>query len=511
MSADRPINANVEAQEEPPEPVGQPQTDATKPAEPKAEAKGKAGARPKAEPKKTSEAPETEEAAKTAEPEPEKPEPARRRRRLVPGPIKLVAALVLIAVGFIVLAVVAGSGSKKGTDSAAPAPSTTASKPSSSQPAPPAETEPEEETEADGEGEEPESSGGSDAGAEELGFPSFATSNTTRIGGSDPASNAAAAALAVFPGTNEKQQPVAVTLVDTEDWAGAIAAAVLMAEPVRAPLLYGEPEGVPDPTAEALEKLQPGGGAASGGDAVFAVGDVQVPDGMSAAKVTAADGATEAAAIARLRDRLAGKPPQALILASSSEPAFAAPAAAYAARSGDPVLFTEAEGLPQETVAALRREAGIPVYALGPGSAISGAVLKEVEGLGNKVTRIAGDNPVSSAIAFARFGEGKFGWRVTDPGHGFVLARSDAPLEAAAVAPLSASGTWGPLLVTDSADTLPSELRGYFLDVKPGYTTDPTRAFYNHVWIVGDAGQISVEQQAEVNEVAELAKIGAEE
>jgi hypothetical protein len=91
------------------------------------------------------------------------------------------------------------------------------------------------------------------------------------------------------------------------------------------------------------------------------------------------------------------------------------------------------------------------------------------------------------------------------------MARSGAPLEAAAAAALSASGTWGPLLVTDSADTLPSELRGYFLDVKPGYTNDPTRAFYNHVWIVGDTGQISVQQQAEVNEVAELAKIGTEE
>ena len=67
------------------------------------------------------------------------------------------------------------------------------------------------------------------------------------------------------------------------------------------------------------------------------------------------------------------------------------------------------------------------------------------------------------------------------------------------------------MIVSSRADTLPSELRGYFLDVKPGYTTDPTRAFYNHVWIVGDAGQISVEQQAEVNEVAELAKIGSEE
>jgi putative cell wall-binding protein len=467
VSADRPINADVGPPEDAPEPVAEPK---------------KAEEQPKEAPRK---------------------EPAPKKRRGIPGPIKLVAVLVAIAVGFIVLAVVAGSGSKKAGGSAAPTPSTSAvvtpggSTSSSS-----------ESSEEGSSSAEPEFPGVS---AEELGYPSFATSNTTRIGGPDSVSNAAATALAVFPATNEKQRPVAVALVGSEDWAGAIAAAVLMAEPIKAPLLFGEAEGVPDATSAALGKLQPQGGAASGGAAVLAIGEVQVPGGMSAAKVAAGDAASEAAGIARLRDRIAGSPPQAIILASSSESAFAAPAAAYAARSGDPVLFTEAEALPQATIGALKRDKGLPVYALGPGSAISGKVLKEVEALGAKAHRISGANPVASSIAFARFGAGKFGWQVTDPGHGFVLARSDAALEAAAAAPLSASGTWGPLLLTDSADTLPSELRGYFLDVKPGYTTDPTRAFYNHVWIVGDTGQISVEQQAEVNEVAELAKIGGEE
>ncbi|MBS1887101.1 MAG: hypothetical protein JSU06_07920 [Actinobacteria bacterium] len=463
MSADQPINADVGGAPEPPEP----------------------------------------QAAAASRSPASAPDPAGpRRRRRIPGPIKLVSALVAIAVAFIVLAIVAGGGSKKDGGSGASASSAATTKQGGAADAPTAsESEGEEE-------EEEEENGARRPGPEALGYPTFATSNTTRIAGADPTANAAAATLAVFPGTNEKQRPVAVALVGTEDWAGAIAAAVLMAEPVRAPLLFGEPEKVPAPTQEALAKLQPGGGAASGGDAVFAIGQVQVPSGMRAGRIDAGAAATEAAAIARLRDRLAGAPPEAIVLASSSEPAFAAPAAAFAARSGDPVLFTEAKKLPRETVVALRRDEGVPVYALGPGSAISGGVLKEVEKLGSTVKRISGANPVSSAIAFARYQDGKFGWHVTDPGHGFVLARSDAPLEAAAAAPLSASGTWGPLLLTDSAATLPSELRGYFLDVKPGYTTDPTRAFYNHVWIVGNAGQISVEQQAEVNEVAELAKIG---
>lgn len=498
VSADRPINADVKGKQEPPEPIGKPKDAEEQPIDaPREEPTLKPG--PEADP----DAKEKSEPEPKGKPEPSAPVEPKRRRRRIPGPVKLITALVLIAVGFIVLAVVAGGGSKKGDDSAAPAVTTTVATGESAPSLSSSETEAESDS-----GGEAEAAG---VDAEELGYPSFATSNTTRIGGPDPASNAAAAALAVFPGTSEKQRPVAVALVGTEDWAGAVAAAVLMAEPIRAPLLFGEAEGVPDPTAEALEALQPHGGAASGGDAVFAVGNVQVPKGMSATKVAPADGATEAAAIARLRDQITGSKPEAIILASSSEPGFAAPAAAYAARSGDPVLFTDPKELPQETIAALRRDKGIPVYALGPGSAISGKVLKEVEGLGAKVQRISGANPVGAAIAFARFDDGKFGWHVTDPGHGFVLARSDAPLEAAAAAPLSASGTWGPLLLTDSPDTLPSELRGYFLDVKPGYTTDPTRAFYNHVWIIGDTGQIGVEQQAEVNEVAELAKIRSEE
>ena len=56
--------------------------------------------------------------------------------------------------------------------------------------------------------------------AEALGYPAFATNNTTRIGGSDAAANAAAVALAVFPSTTAAQRPAAVALVDEEDWAG---------------------------------------------------------------------------------------------------------------------------------------------------------------------------------------------------------------------------------------------------------------------------------------------------
>jgi hypothetical protein len=406
-------------------------------------------------------------------------------RKPVPGALKLIGALVLVAVVFIVAAIVGGGGGQSAPQPEGPAP------------VPAGEAEPSQEAPAE-------------QAATELGYPAFATANTTRIGGSDPASNAAAAALAVFPAITDAQRPAAVTVVEEGDWEAAIAAAALTAEPVRAPILFANSEGAPDPTSEALAALDPQGGDASKGAGAFAVGDVADPDVGGSVTRVKGRGPAAAAALAALRDRLAGGPPAHIVIAPSDQPEFAMPAAAWAARSSDPVLFAGKDDLPKPTAAVLKRHAKVPVYVLGPSSAISSDVLRAIDKIGGSVHRVSGEDPVANAIAFARYGQGSFGWNVNDPGHGFVVARSDSPLDAAAAAPLSAAGTWGPLLLTDNAAALPPALRDYFLDVKPGYTTDPTRAFYNHVWLIGDQEAIDVAQQAEINELAELAKIGGE-
>jgi hypothetical protein len=464
VSADRPINADVPA-------TDTPAADAPPQAKPKAPEPKPAPPEPKAKPV-----------------EQKPPRPRRRRRKPIPGALKGIFALVLVAIVFIVAAILGGSGgSKSASSSDGPAPT----------PAP--------------------AQSGNDSGtaaaqtAEQLGYPTFATGNTTRVGGSDPASNAAGVALAVFPSTTPAQRPAAVTLVGEDDWQGALAASVLMAAPVRAPVLISSPDGLPDPTSEALNALDPQGDKSTADATAFAIGDVATPDGGRVTQVKAGEAAATAAAIAKLRDRLFGSAPEHVVIAPAGAPDFAMPAAAWAARSGDPVLYASGGKLPKATAAALKRHTKVPVYILGPSSAIPSSVVREVAKIDAGVHRVSGEDPVANAIAFARYADGDFGWNINDPGHGFVLARDDSPLDAAAAAPLSASGTWGPLLLTDGAATLPRELREYFLDVKPGYTTNPTRAFYNHVWVIGDQEAIDVNQQAEVNELAELAKIGGEE
>ncbi len=407
----------------------------------------------------------------------------------MPAAVKLIAALVLVAVVFIVAAILGGGNEGNSIPGAAPSGGrTTSTKEETTAPSEPAQTE----------------------SPEALGYPEFATNNTTRVGGPDPASNAAAVALAVYPSQTPEQRPEAVVLVDEGDWQSAIAATVLMAEPIKAPLLISAADEVPEVTETAVQTLNPAGSAAAHGAQAFVIGEAQAPHGLQTTRVHGT-GAAAAARIAQLRDKLFGGPPRHVVVVPAAKPEFAMPAAAWAARSGDPVLYSGAESLPAPTVRALKRHPEVPVYVFGPSSAISSNVVRQIAAIDRNVRRVSGETPVTNAIAFARYFDGGFGWNVNDPGHGFVVARSDSPLDAVAAAPLSASGTWGPLLLTDSAGTLPAALREYLLDVKPGYSTDPTRAFYNHVWLIGDEDAIDVTQQAEIDELAELAKIGSKQ
>jgi hypothetical protein len=343
--------------------------------------------------------------------------------------------------------------------------------------------------------------------ADDLGFPAFATKNTTRVAGVDPVADAVGVALAVFPSTGGVEGPDAVTLVDAGDWASGIAAASLMAPPVGAPILLTDSGSTPGITADALGALAPEGSASTDGHQAFAVGSAAAPSGLRTERVSGGNPAELAAAIDKLRQTLTGDQPEHIVLASSDKPQFAMPAAAWAARSGDPVLFLSKNSVPKPTLDAIGRHKGVPVYVLGPPSAVSDKALAQVDKVAPGVSRIGAESPVDNAIAFARYVNGTFGWNINDPGHGFVIANDSRPLDAAAGAPLSASGDWGPLLITDDAARLPAALRGYLLDVKPGYVTDPTRAVYNHVWLLGDQDAISVGFQAEADDLAEVAQV----
>jgi hypothetical protein len=343
-----------------------------------------------------------------------------------------------------------------------------------------------------------------------LGFPGFATKNTTRVGGGDAVADAAGVAQAVFPATSPDTRPPAVTLVDRSDWRISVSAAQLTARPLRAPVLYTDGAKLPDATSAALDRLAPTGARALDGAQAIKVGAAGAPSGLKPASVEGADYAALAGEIDKLAAKAAGKPTKEVVIAPADHPEYAMPAAAWAAKSGDPVLWATQTSLPAATRTAIARHGRPAIYVLGPPAAISDAVLDQLDNLGT-AKRISGRDPVANAIAFARYSDGSFGWNVVDPGHGLVFASTRRPLDAAAGAALSSSGTYGPLLLLTDANALPSALQSYLLDIQPGYDKDPVRGVYNHGWIMGDEAAISVDVQARIDTLLEIQPVDQQE
>src|SRR5215218_5038436 len=125
--------------------------------------------------------------------------------------------------------------------------------------------------------------------AHDLGFPAFATKNTTRIGGADAIANAAGAARAVFPATTPENRPGAVALIDARDWRAGIAGSVLASTPVRAVILLSNGPEMPPATRDALAALRPLGAKAAGGAQVVRVGNVARPPGVRTTDIAGRD------------------------------------------------------------------------------------------------------------------------------------------------------------------------------------------------------------------------------
>jgi Cell wall binding domain 2 (CWB2) len=354
--------------------------------------------------------------------------------------------------------------------------------------------------------------------SEGIGFPVLATKNTTRVSGADPAADAAGVALAVFPSTVAGTHPTAVTIAPTDDWEAAIASSVLMAAPIRAPILLSGSGALPPASANALNLLKPTGAGQIAGAQVIRIGDVAAIRGLRPASIQGADPYALAAAIDRFASAAAGKPSADVVIASTSDPAYAMPAAGWAAESGDPVLFVSSSGVPPATAQALTAHQKPHIYVLGPPSVVPDSVLTQLGKYGT-VKRVGAQDPAANSVAFAVYRDppcaanqpcahvpGSFGWAMRSPGHGYTLLNGNRPLDAAASAPLSASGSYGPQLVLNTANQLPTPLLNFFLNyATPGYTQEgPTAAVYNHGWVIGDPSTVSVSVQAQMDSLLEV-------
>jgi len=341
----------------------------------------------------------------------------------------------------------------------------------------------------------------------------LSTKNTTRLGGSDPATDTAAVARAVYPGLTSATRPQAVVLADENNWPAALAASALASAPLGAPLLYSDGSSLPAVSSQALAALHPTGATQAGGAQVIRIGSATaMPAGYRVTTLAASEPPALAVEATRLVSRARGVAPrQVIVLAEDAPPALTMPAAGLSAESGAPILLVGSTSVPAATRTELADLHQPTIYVLGP-SVLHSHVLAELAHFG-PVKRIGGASaaaaaPVENAIAVARFADGAFGWGIHEPGHGLVFANPTRPLDAPAAASLSASGDFGPLLLLDGQAgraSLPSALVSYLNDIKPAYSPQvpPVRGVYNHGWLIGDEQAISAVVQAEIDTLLE--------
>ncbi|MGH2912928.1 MAG: cell wall-binding repeat-containing protein, partial [Solirubrobacteraceae bacterium] len=357
-----------------------------------------------------------------------------------------------------------------------------------------------------------EGSKGAVAAVGEHGAGGISTKNTTRLGGATSIVDAAAVAVAVYPGLTPATRPRAVVLVDEGNWPAALAASTLAGRPLHAPLLFSEGGALPGASVKALGAMHPTGAGALEGAQVVGVGQTTAPAGYVARTVTGGDSAALAVAVEQLASSLRKRTPRGVIVtASDGAPAMTSPAAGLAAQTGAPILFVRRSKVPKATANELQRLGKPSMYVVGPSSVVSETTMRELEGLG-KATRIQGPDPSSNAVAVARFSNGVFGWGVVEPGHGLVFANSHRPLDGPAAAPLAATGDYAPLLLLEGPARLGSALGSYLADLQPGTPpSGPVHGVYNHGWVMGDESAITAATQARIDATLEISSREATE
>ncbi|MEK5357960.1 cell wall-binding repeat-containing protein [Paenibacillus sp. FSL L8-0709] len=345
-----------------------------------------------------------------------------------------------------------------------------------------------------------------------LTVPWIGTKNTTRINTSDPVQAAVLVSRTLWTATTENNRPSSVVLTDVSNWQIAAASTDLIHHPSNGPVLFFDKDEVPSVTLEELKRLNPMGAEGNEGIQIVIVGPVTATVeeelktlDMKIDKIEGDEPAAVAQAIDAYYAKAAGELPQAVIVGSMDSPEYTLPAVNWIAHMPEPLLYVKKDEIPAATIDALKERAGnATIYVLGPDSVISDKVEDELKTYGS-VTRIAGEDPVKNAIAFAQYKDtnNDFGWGITTPGHNFSFLTTDSTMLAIAAAPFSHLGKHAPLIFTEK-DGLPNPVMEYLMNVQPKFQKSPTEGPYNHAWVTGESSTISASTQSEIDDMLEI-------
>ncbi|MCP3763395.1 cell wall-binding repeat-containing protein [Domibacillus sp. A3M-37] len=342
------------------------------------------------------------------------------------------------------------------------------------------------------------------------------TKNTTRLDAQDPVRASVLVSQTIWPATHTESQPGTVILVPDDSWQITLAAADLIHHPNNGPILVTDKNELSTDTLNEIKRLNPKGNEE--GTQVMIMGDLSEGvksqlEGFQVEAIEETDPAQFAAAVDEKYASVSGDEyPESVIIVSADEAAkaFSIPAINWIAHMPEPVLYVTKGGIPEATKQALGQRENASLYLLGPDSVISKEIETELNEYG-KVTRIAGEDPVSTSIEFAKFKdeETSFGWGLTEPGHGVSFVSSATPDLALAAAPFSHLGKHAPVLWLEEGKVT-EPVYDFLATIKPTFEEDPTQGPYNHGFIVGGQDSISFETQGILDDKLEIVQADGE-
>jgi hypothetical protein len=373
--------------------------------------------------------------------------------------------------------------------------------------------------------------------------PTIATKTTTRLYGANPYEEAVSITQHIWPaGLPENtpnpvpDRPRAVTLLTPDDPLTDITATPLIHFPDDAPVLYVTSSGVPEITLNEIKRLGLSGidrynkvqAFLVGGAANSGVENQLKSIGVKYVTVTGGDVTQLADNVDKLYGSIqnpdTGVPNMAngmynVVIGSTAgkDYQYLLPATHWVAHMATGLFWVTKNSVPQATVDALKRRGGqARIYLFGGPDQISSSVANELAQYGTIIRVTNDDNvafntapvdtPEETAIAFSKMWDsaGEFGWKITGPGHGFTLVNINDWPGAVASAPLSHLGFHAPLLFTDSASTLPSDVDAYFKSVEPTFLNTPADGPYNMTYAIGSWDQISWPEELQVEIDSEM-------
>jgi putative cell wall-binding protein len=336
------------------------------------------------------------------------------------------------------------------------------------------------------------------------------TKNVTRIPTTEPIETSIYVSQTIWPATHKENQPGTVILAPTGNWQVSLASADLIHHPNNGPILFINNDSIPANVLNEIKRLNPIGNV--NGTQVMIMGDVSesVMSQLADYKVEHIQGATPAEFAFNVDKKyaeVANGYPNSIIVVSSEDKnkLYSIAAVNWIAHMPEPVLYVSENEIPKETQEALKqRKSKANIYILGPEEAISNDLEKELSEYGT-VKRIAGEDPISTSIEFAKFKDKKtsFGWGLTEPGHGVSFVSTASPELAIATAPFSHLGKHAPLIWIKEGE-LQKETYNFLALIKPTFKNDPTTGPYNHGFIVGDEKQIPFFTQGILDDKLEI-------